>query len=108
MSHTPGPWSIKENAYLNQMIDVEPSIGCVYGVGEEVQANARLIASAPDLLAALQGALFVLEICLEPLRYAEHDSLWAAEDYQDIDLRDEAARWLPAVRAALAKAKGEQ
>lgn len=93
MIHTPGPWTAESNDNTFQM-DIEPSIATVYGTGGELQATAALIASAPELLEALEDALFVLE--------------WAAEDYQDnVDLRDRAASRLPAVRAAIAKAKGE-
>ncbi len=57
VSHTPGPWKVGgKTGYLNQLA-IEPSIGCVYGAGEEVQANARLIAVAPDLLEALEALL---------------------------------------------------
>lgn len=109
MSHTPGPWTMEcvrtscgvcfKVGPLSEK-NGKPVHACIYAdypspkdyaLGED---NARLIAAAPDLLAALEYALFVLE--------------WAAEDYQDnIDLRDEATRRLPAVRTALAKAKGE-
>ena len=70
--HTPGPWRIDVNGSEDWSVDydgpsstymticgarpqpvcfaVEPS---AYGNDEEVEANARLIAAAPDLLAAL-------------------------------------------------------
>lgn len=51
---TPGPWSVgKPNGMLNQL-PIEPTIGVAYGAGAELVANARLIAAAPDLLAALR------------------------------------------------------
>jgi hypothetical protein len=73
--HTPGPWRIDVNGSEDWSVDydgpsstymticgarpqpvcfaVEPS---AYGNDEEVEANARLIAAAPDLLAALISA----------------------------------------------------
>lgn len=54
MSHTPGPWEV--------CIRYEPNDWPVYAINgqmeshEEEQANARLIAAAPDLLAALKHA----------------------------------------------------
>lgn len=76
---TPGPWKATKRA--NKMIDIEHSFGDVKGAitlalcrvqardswAEEAEANANLIAAAPDLLAALREAraeLFVLaETC---------------------------------------------
>ena len=52
--YTPGPWGVTgRNGYLNQ-VGIGPSIGCAYGAGDEVRANARLIAAAPDLLAEVK------------------------------------------------------
>jgi len=56
-SHTPGPWTVRgPTGYLNQTA-IDPAIGCAYGSGDEVQANAALIAAAPDLAAALRDLL---------------------------------------------------
>ena len=64
--HTPGPWIVGvtvDRAYgewpvfrLRDMNDADPD-------GAEVQANARLIAAAPDLLAACEAARAALETC---------------------------------------------
>ena len=63
MSHTPGPWAAHEG-WPSDIWHVDMP-GRAYSIGvsradsdedmtvEEVQANARLIAAAPDLLAAL-------------------------------------------------------
>lgn len=59
IKHSEGPWSVagfdKTTVLKN---NVTPSIAICYDVsganGEEAKANARLIAAAPDLLAALQ------------------------------------------------------
>jgi len=52
--HTPGPWRVGGNSWFVNQIPIEPAIGCAYGAGYEVKANARLIAAAPELLEALQ------------------------------------------------------
>lgn len=52
-SHTPGPWSLLPVGNNRRLID--PGIGEVYGLGRTPDANARLIAAAPDLLAALNA-----------------------------------------------------
>lgn len=55
-AHTPGPWSVGGSTGLINQIGISPAIGCAYGAGEEVKANARLIAAAPELLVALKEA----------------------------------------------------
>jgi hypothetical protein len=59
--HTPGVWEITgKTDCINQIgigirktASIDP-IGCAYGAGEETEANARLIAAAPELLAAVR------------------------------------------------------
>ena len=55
--HTPGPWTIRDNQDV--MADEEGRLiaQCHAGYREERGANARLIAAAPDLLAACQRAI---------------------------------------------------
>ena len=83
-THTPGPWHIDNET--DYRIYVESSFGVIAKVGpfaeidDEDKANARLIAAAPDLLAACEEAYAFL----------------SAEDLA----------WLPSLRAAIAKAKG--
>jgi hypothetical protein len=62
--HTPGPWAVYLNQDTNQF-EVFHDEGRGYGrmlahiVGERssFEANARLVAAAPDLLAACEAAL---------------------------------------------------
>lgn len=64
-THTPGPWEIAEQSESHDMIQIETSDG--YAVADvrnrngfpQNLANARLIAAAPDLLAALIGVVRV-------------------------------------------------
>ena len=67
--HTPGPWGIRTYNYgdhrdaegifpVGQVINLVP---CVYGrTLEQCDANAKLIAAAPELLAACRAALALL------------------------------------------------
>lgn len=61
--HTPGPWVIMEgDALTNFIYDdlgedgcMEPIASVSHGDPAELDANTRLIAAAPELLAALQA-----------------------------------------------------
>jgi hypothetical protein len=103
--HTPGPWVIQDNAahgihiYSNggpfggglHVARVSNSAGIGYD-GQE--ANARLIAAAPDMLAALEAYDAAMSSC------------WGDIDGLPPGNPDAARCWLLA-RAALAKARGE-
>lgn len=92
-SHTPGPWK----AHWNGLWKITTKAGWLvahlsppkraHGVFEpaNVEANARLIAAAPDLLAALQAIV----------------------SNQDMADGEEPRRLIAEARAAIVKAKGE-
>jgi hypothetical protein len=75
MSHTPGPWVVSddvEGLYVSSrqsykyVCDIEVSNPAYAGAESviskaEAQANARLIAAAPDLLEALQNLVVWVE-----------------------------------------------
>ncbi len=90
-NHTPGPWSLVgmliEAPREQAICSMKPPHFNGYANAE---ANARLIASAPDLLAACQNAANVL-------------AALATGHLESID-RDSPA--LAQLRAAIAKAKG--
>lgn len=67
-AHTPGPWLIRQGdewthdvvTLEGENIDGEPlywNVASASGRRDEVKANLRLIAAAPDLLEALQAVL---------------------------------------------------
>lgn len=72
-AHTPGPWTSEgEAGHIVARDEIgglrrTHSIACVYGdsdewpLSEEAQANARLIAAAPTMLAALHEARAILQ-----------------------------------------------
>lgn len=90
-AHTPGPWTILPNTphFVRAMHPAEgmQPVATVYHFDGELSANARLIASAPELLEALEAVLPDLE----------H---YVATHGPGPDKR------LAAARAAIAKAKG--
>ena len=68
--HTPGPWHVKNNnavqgktlTIVAESVKGGIHIGTMFPFEEdEEQANARLIAAAPDMLAELKSILSVLE-----------------------------------------------
>ena len=98
--HTPGPWKISRgvDGPDNRVIETPDGWGVAdawecASVGE-MDANAHLIAAAPDLLAALTELLAAVdqypEVCPT---YEETDRLVRAEE---------------AARAAIKKARGEK
>ncbi len=95
-THTPGPWRLIQDG---PMPDSRSICAGDYGIGEvwnlngnpENLANAHLIAAAPDMLAALERCEQILSNCIV-----------AGEA-----LADHFPTRLAAVRAAIAKAKGE-
>lgn len=82
-THTAGPWRANENT-VKDLDGRTLGFSAASEVGVEAsEANARLMAAAPDLLAALKDALSAVEY------YDEHEG---------------AEETLKAVRAALSKA----
>ena len=91
-AHTPGPWRVHcDPCHYDTASDVSSDCGQLFAsVGgkagwQEQEANARLIAAAPDLLEALFEADRFLSHPLDP------DDIQMARDV---------------IRAAIAKAKG--
>ena len=63
--HTPGPWRAELQTSITKGATVWSSGGmqiCETGYAGFDQANARLIAAAPDMLAAIQGALRIADL----------------------------------------------
>lgn len=100
-AHTPGPWRIRGTNYGYTTCYV---LGPPHKDGgdyapicvADTEANARLIAAAPELLAAL-------EECEKDLIRSSNDAYDAEAD----SLAKRFMRTAKAARAAIAKAKGE-
>ena len=109
--HTPGPWvyvdAEKEASMQFRKLCVIRGGGKeitsfswqtpskAFPSKEESQANARLIAAAPELLEALQGAIGALEQDVD-----------TGADYNDADWSGIAQQRLDDARAAIARATG--
>jgi hypothetical protein len=93
--HTPGPWiwSAGLSIWRESDSQIVSSVACdsVFNPTEEEVSNARLIAAAPDLLAALEIAEGRL-MCIDAQKL---DTVARNDDVID------------RIRAAIAKAKGE-
>lgn len=88
--HTPGPWGayIPSQPYIIESKSVERTIVACLPKGDNWESNARVIAAAPDLLAALREA-----VARVILANAEGDLILSA--------------WLPEAQAILARIDGE-
>jgi len=88
-AHTPAPWTASDNAIYGSSGLIKPLIAYLDDrfADEEAANNARLIAAAPDLLAALQMV----------------NRVWSHD--QTANLAPDSP--VAIVRAAIAKATGE-
>ena len=85
--HTPGPWRVESGPYYRAIRVDSEVIADMRQISRSFnESNARLIAAAPDLLAALEG---MLEVFGDEFGAGESDTCDAA-------------------RAAIAKAKGTE
>jgi hypothetical protein len=117
IEHTPRPWSTDErsgHAYGPRDVIVGRDGERVAVVGtisvgslEEAKANARLIAAAPDLLAAAKRALEELEIAhdVARLHWSKSDSVNHVI-FEMLPERSDSA--INNLKAAIAKARGQQ
>lgn len=65
--HTPGPWNATKDSLTNRVTIWGPNNvgkGC-RTMHANVEANANLIAAAPDLLSALEDLLALTELILD-------------------------------------------
>ena len=84
MNTTPGPWQCDRSMRYRIVINSErANVATIPYLDREAQANAELIAAAPELLEALR-------LCLDDLRMTAHCT----------------TRGMEAARAAIAKAEG--
>ena len=82
--HTPGPWHV--DSRLQVKSKERPVANIITGYIPEAEANARFIAAAPNMEAALDG---LLRMCFEDLSGEESGAI------------------IEVALAALAKARGE-
>ena len=82
MTHTPGPWKVDKNhkGFVNIRRDVNSYTSDIATVwdfyAENYESNTSLIAAAPDMLEALEGAKWLIDCYVaKPEGY---------EEYQDV------------------------
>src|SRR5690349_13380102 len=83
MPHTPGPWRVMQGVVRPRVSTADGSTTvagniCSLGNAEIGEANARLIAAAPDLLAACKFIIWAVSTEVPPPRYtspADYSSL---------------------------------
>jgi hypothetical protein len=98
--HTPGPWETKEeDSHCWKVYSEEwgglATLHAAYGVKaqqERLEPDARLIAAAPEMLAACQAALAYFDACVGECGAETDDEIESPEAKQ--------------LRAAIAKATG--
>lgn len=94
--HTPGPWNrIKGDRNVYSASGTVCKTPAILGGGSAAtnwEANARLIAAAPDLLEALEDALSDYDAWMKDADVTPNESLLA---------------WTNKARAAIARARGE-
>ncbi len=94
--HTPGPWALHADHAINGGHQIWGD-GCLVA-DVATDANARLIAAAPDLLAALEGCRAALATLSGPRRDLAD---WHRQNVARLATAEVAAR------AAIAKATGQ-
>lgn len=94
--HTPGPWAVSSHHGRLTVATHDGSMiiaDCRVASDDEFQANARLIAAAPEMLAALRYAVDVIE---------------EAAGGRESQLSSDEQAALAQARAAIAKANGAE
>jgi hypothetical protein len=95
---TPGPWAVDARAALRVLAGDDVTVcstGCSVSQRDAWEANANLIAAAPDLLAALKALLAVA-----PAKAPAAGLI--------VGIEEQHAAAIAAARAAIAKAEGSQ
>ena len=101
VKHTPGPWRMLDVSIVTGSGLTAKPVAQVWrrweveGGAEETEANAHLIAAAPDLFKALKACLFEIDQEIEQRKCSGNDEDWAAMQ-----------RLSDSAHAAIAKAEG--
>lgn len=99
MNHTPGPWRVSGSSplHVETVSEEDGAIGNVFSFEEYDgnEADARLVAAAPDLLAALR-------YCASAITHAASGDGYTVSADEMMDL----AASLAQARAVIAKAEG--
>jgi hypothetical protein len=112
---TPGPWETAKRPY--ELVILDPGgrvVATAYGWNEDgaqaheetrAQANANLIAAAPDMYEALKVAIEDLEDWVDAShQYQDSSGNWVSREYCECHTCNVT---LPLIRRVLAKAEGK-
>lgn len=97
--HTPGPWRAEMNGFSRMAVVDKNNNYLTFKAGSsrmpefELEANANLIAAAPDLLASLEELFEIGTVFLSAIEGNDH-----LTDFEE---------WADQARKAIAKARGE-
>ncbi len=99
--HTPGPWAYRPSNDGHFIAGVGENSGYLAEVRQcrskqDIRADARLIAAAPELLAALRGMLAIVNESGGVAGYHLNGNTAEWDEFDEVD----------AARAAIAKAEG--
>ncbi len=103
-THVPGPWDVGGNVYGHSRLAIMNKRAillaevCDWPIDTVTDANARLMASAPDLL-ALASALLSIEVATPAIYRAKGAAAFTPQEQQIIGLQNKA-------RALIAKVNG--
>lgn len=101
--HTPGPWRLAKNdpnwiETKNGLIAMISDVRGDRNITSRTQANAALIAAAPEMLEALNESYEYIQACF----YS------GCPDHQDRQPSDDELELLNMIKTTLNKAKGDQ
>jgi len=103
MTHTQAPWKVQQNSKSFDVMTADgrhcicSNFGC-YATQEEKEANAQLIASAPELLEALEASLKLNEL---------HFSIAEKFTPEFCDGNSPLEKAIKSAKEAIAKARGQ-
>jgi hypothetical protein len=98
-AHTPGPWvNMTDRLEVHADGRAIANINCSHIADEAIDANARLIAAAPELLEALRTAHYQIRNRHAELQISHGDAN---------DRTKECLEHLESIREAIAKAEGK-
>jgi hypothetical protein len=107
--HTRGPWSVRDDERDWAIIGPEPSWVCAIDKrNHNAKANATLTAAAPDLLAALERCVFLLDVASKEI--AAKDDSEFEYDGSTCDAtghRTDCENAIDRAQRAIAKARGQ-
>jgi hypothetical protein len=101
--HTAGPWKVSDGAVLSDKLNAYGNwivVSCERERTEEDEANLKLIAASPDMLAALKEAVKTLEATCKARKPEANGGLGLANPDEIVTLH--------IARAAIAKAEGRE